>query len=87
MTDISLEDITSAARKGKGKGREIAVSRFGEISDAQLATWGKGDSNVEASAKMMELMRLLREWEASGDKTIVYSQCKQPHSFLSERTA
>ncbi|KAG6887923.1 hypothetical protein C0992_010201 [Termitomyces sp. T32_za158] len=43
-------------------------------SDAVIATWSRGDDGLEPSAKMIGLLDLLQEWEATGDKTIVYSQ-------------
>ncbi|KAF8921264.1 SNF2 family N-terminal domain-containing protein [Mucidula mucida] len=43
-------------------------------SEALLATWRRGDDDMEPSTKMLKLMELLNDWEASGDKTICYSQ-------------
>ncbi|KAM5537320.1 hypothetical protein V8D89_009050 [Ganoderma adspersum] len=37
-------------------------------------TWKQGGSNVESSAKMMQMVSYLKEWESTGDKTIVFSQ-------------
>jgi hypothetical protein len=68
---------TSAA---KGKGKEKANGNQGP-SDAVIATWRKGDEDLEPSTKMSALIDLLQEWDESGDKTIVYSQC-QPSSQL-----
>lgn len=45
-------------------------------SDRLINTWRKGDHDMEPSAKMMKLVELINEWDATGDKTIVYSQCK-----------
>lgn len=45
-------------------------------SEALLATWRRGDDDMEPSTKMLKLMELLNDWEASGDKTICYSQCQ-----------
>ena len=39
-------------------------------------TWKQGGSNVESSAKMMKMVEYLKEWESTGDKTIVFSQCE-----------
>lgn len=53
-----------------------ATSTFGEGPSADLInTWRRGDDNLEPSAKMLALIRYLKEWESTGDKTIVYSQC------------
>jgi hypothetical protein len=46
-------------------------------SEAVLATWKRGDEDLEPSAKMLALVGLLKEWDSCGDKTICYSQCKR----------
>ncbi|KAF5337985.1 hypothetical protein D9758_014335 [Tetrapyrgos nigripes] len=43
-------------------------------SEAVIAAWSKGDEEMEPSAKMVQLIEYLKEWEDEGDKTIVYSQ-------------
>ncbi|KAK7452108.1 hypothetical protein VKT23_012213 [Stygiomarasmius scandens] len=43
-------------------------------SEAVIATWSRGDDDLEASAKMLQLIEYLKEWGRIGDKTIVYSQ-------------
>ncbi|KAG7452506.1 uncharacterized protein BT62DRAFT_879840 [Guyanagaster necrorhizus] len=43
-------------------------------SEALIATWRKGDDDMEPSIKMLKLLSLLKEWDAGGDKTICYSQ-------------
>lgn len=72
---------TSAA---KGKGKEKA-NESQAPSDAVIATWRKGDDDLEPSTKMLALIDLLQEWDDSGDKTIVYSQCQSdnqlPYSY------
>ncbi|KAF6744633.1 hypothetical protein DFP72DRAFT_857330 [Ephemerocybe angulata] len=47
-----------------------------EPSAATLATWSRGDDDMEASTKMTALVTFLKEWDASGDKVICYSQCR-----------
>jgi hypothetical protein len=44
--------------------------------DRLVAMWKKGDEDLEPSTKMTALIDLLKEWDASGDKTIVFSQCE-----------
>jgi len=44
--------------------------------DAIVALWRKGDEDLEPSTKMMALVEYLKEWDASGDKTICFSQCQ-----------
>lgn len=51
------------------------------LSEALLSTWSRGDDDMEPSTKMLKLMELLKEWDASGDKTICYSQCEFLHLF------
>ncbi|KDQ52340.1 hypothetical protein JAAARDRAFT_210552 [Jaapia argillacea MUCL 33604] len=46
----------------------------GPVSDALIATWRKGDHNMEVSTKMTALIGLLKEAEVAGDKSICYSQ-------------
>lgn len=56
-----------------------------EPSDAVLATWRRGDDDMEPSTKMLALVNYLKEWDASGDKAICYSQCEftnQPRIVL-----
>ena len=36
----------------------------------------QGGANVEPSAKMIAMIDTLKEWEVTGDKTIVFSQCE-----------
>ncbi|KAI0702754.1 SNF2 family N-terminal domain-containing protein [Earliella scabrosa] len=40
----------------------------------QFEMWKQGGSNVESSAKMLQMIAYLKEWESTGDKTIVFSQ-------------
>jgi hypothetical protein len=40
-----------------------------------MATWRRGDDDMEPSAKMLALIEQLQIAENAGDKTIVYSQC------------
>lgn len=65
-----------AAEQKKGKAYTGNHST-GELNQALVKTWRKGDSDMEPSAKMMALVHYLKEWDSTGDKTIVYSQCKR----------
>ncbi|CAA7262707.1 unnamed protein product [Cyclocybe aegerita] len=58
----------------KGKGRPSANGEDGGPSQALIATWGRGDDDLEPSTKMLAMIELLKEWENEGDKTIIYSQ-------------
>ncbi|KAF5376123.1 hypothetical protein D9615_007674 [Tricholomella constricta] len=62
--------------KAKGKARAKRARDVGRDgpSDAVIATWRRGDDDLEPSTKMLALVDMLQQWEATGDKTIVYSQ-------------
>ena len=45
------------------------------LPEELVAVWRRGDDDVEESSKMVKLLEYLKDWEATGDKTIVYSQC------------
>jgi hypothetical protein len=88
-SDIDILDGTTSPSKrtresspmppGKGKERaSFGDGRSSDPSDAVLATWRRGDDDVEPSTKMLALIEYLKEWESTGDKTICYSQCKHP---------
>lgn len=47
----------------------------GGLPEALVATWSKGDDDMEPSIKMVQLLEYIKKWEAIGDKTICYSQC------------
>ncbi|KAJ3930944.1 MAG: SNF2 family DNA-dependent ATPase [Lentinula lateritia] len=46
----------------------------GGLPEALVATWSKGDDDMEPSIKMVQLLEYIKKWEAIGDKTICYSQ-------------
>ncbi|EGO02949.1 hypothetical protein SERLA73DRAFT_103014 [Serpula lacrymans var. lacrymans S7.3] len=64
------KQVNESRKKGNGKHNEASNG----MSDALIATWKKGDDDLEPSTKMMALIRLLQEWDVSGDKTICFSQ-------------
>lgn len=70
-------DLTMDEIRGKGKarrqGRDSSEQPHG-MSDHLIATWKRGDNNLEPSTKMLALVEHLQEWESTGDKTIVFSQ-------------
>lgn len=70
---------SSPIRSDKGKGRaSLGNEKSSDPSDAVLATWRRGDDDMEPSTKMLALIDYLKEWASTGDKTICYSQCKLP---------
>ncbi|CDO69944.1 hypothetical protein BN946_scf184836.g18 [Trametes cinnabarina] len=70
----------NAKGRGRGKKGKFKVESSDDEKvpakphESTLSTWRQGGSNVEASAKMLKMIEHLKEWEASGDKTIVFSQ-------------
>ncbi|KAI0351250.1 hypothetical protein OH77DRAFT_1430072 [Trametes cingulata] len=60
--------------RGRGKKNDNEEKEPGQPSAHLLNMWKQGGSNVESSAKMMRMIQLLKEWESTGDKTIVFSQ-------------
>ncbi|PSR76804.1 hypothetical protein PHLCEN_2v8185 [Hermanssonia centrifuga] len=85
LVDITVGDITSGLRKsnirktsGQGKYNQRDGAPASTVTPSQhlLATWRDGGENLEASVKMTALVRFLQEWESTGDKTIVFSQCQ-----------
>ncbi|KAJ3569137.1 hypothetical protein NP233_g5248 [Leucocoprinus birnbaumii] len=70
--------------KSKGKQRvstpDSANKKAGKDSNRDgvaahtLKTWGRGNDDMVPSTKMVEMIRLLKEWDSTGDKTIIYSQ-------------
>ncbi|KAJ7468732.1 SNF2 family DNA-dependent ATPase [Mycena latifolia] len=60
--------------RGKGKGDDEDEDEVEQPSAAVLSNWSRGDDDLEPSTKMLAMMDLLKEWDASGDKTICYSQ-------------
>ncbi|KAL6299805.1 SNF2 family N-terminal domain-containing protein [Sparassis latifolia] len=78
VSDDSDAEKETRTDKGKGKGRSRDWDSDDDaprkVSGDLLATWNRGDNNMEPSTKMLALIELLQEWEATGDKTIVFSQ-------------
>ncbi|KAI0334280.1 hypothetical protein GY45DRAFT_94057 [Cubamyces sp. BRFM 1775] len=62
---------TSANGKGKEKEKNAGPA---QPDEAMLKMWRQGGTNVESSAKMLQMVAYLKEWESTGDKTIVFSQ-------------
>ncbi|KAH9886946.1 SNF2 family N-terminal domain-containing protein [Cubamyces lactineus] len=63
----------NASANGKGKEKENNGAP-GQPNEAMLKMWRQGGTNVESSAKMLQMVAYLKEWESTGDKTIVFSQ-------------
>ncbi|KAF8064022.1 SNF2 family DNA-dependent ATPase [Lyophyllum atratum] len=70
----SRNSSMSPKAKGKTPAKRPRKGVSDGPSEAVIATWRRGDDDMEPSAKMLALIDLLQEWEATGDKTIIYSQ-------------
>ncbi|KAL0952817.1 hypothetical protein HGRIS_007042 [Hohenbuehelia grisea] len=76
-SDVELLDDPPVSSPARDKSRSKRKARRGDDeedgpSKAVLATWRKGDDDMEASTKMLALIEFLKD--AGDDKTIVYSQ-------------
>jgi hypothetical protein len=47
-----------------------------DFYNASINSYSKSGTDMVPSAKMVHMIELLKQWDASGDKTIVYSQCE-----------
>jgi hypothetical protein len=82
MDDISKPLSHSKRTKGKsgasssaGKKKKAATAQQGPSKES-VAVWRKSGQDLEASTKMLGMVELIKEWGATGDRTIVYSQCE-----------
>ncbi|EAU87720.1 hypothetical protein CC1G_08756 [Coprinopsis cinerea okayama7 len=77
-SDVEFMGMTPSRRKRKEQEDDSPSpsnnKKSSGPSDAVLATWKRGDDDLEASAKMLKLVEYLKEWDDTGDKTICYSQ-------------
>ncbi|KAF8890769.1 SNF2 family N-terminal domain-containing protein [Infundibulicybe gibba] len=79
VMDLTMNDISKplppkkSQKSSPPKGKKKQENADG-LSEAVLATWSKGDDDLEPSTKMLALIDYLKEWETTGDKTICYSQ-------------
>ena len=79
------KSTTKGKNATKGKAKKNDERDESEAPPAahprQFEMWKQGGSNVESSAKMLQMIAYLKEWESTGDKTIVFSQCGWPFVF------
>ncbi|KAI0270502.1 P-loop containing nucleoside triphosphate hydrolase protein [Gloeopeniophorella convolvens] len=61
-------------KQGKKRVSSSPAKEAQRPNQSTVATWRRGDDNMEPSTKMIALIEQLRVAEAAGDKTIVYSQ-------------
>ena len=62
----------SSSQKGK---QPVSNKESKKPSQHTVATWRRGDNDMEPSAKMLAMIEQLHIAANAGDKTIVYSQC------------
>lgn len=76
-TDLhsTMKGIRGKRQAQKAKGPAPAEKREPGMSAEMVDHWRRGDDNMESSTKMVALIEYLQKWDASGDKTIVFSQC------------
>ena len=76
-TDLysTMKGIRGKRQAQKAKGPAPAARREPGMSAEMVDHWRRGDDNMESSTKMVALIEYLQKWDASGDKTIVFSQC------------
>ena len=72
--------LPSSSQKDK---QTVPKKESKKPSQRTVATWRRGDDDVEPSAKMLALVEQLQIAANAGDKTIVYSQCPSSHFFFS----
>jgi hypothetical protein len=73
--------LPSSSQKDK---QTVSNKESKKPSQRTVATWRRGDDDVEPSAKMLALIEQLQIAENAGDKTIVYSQCPSSLFFFTQ---
>ena len=73
--DFDIEFQEDSISHGKRQRRGTTSQANENSLEGALATWGRGDDDLEPSTKMLRMLELLKEWHSAGDKTIIYSQC------------
>ena len=58
----------------KNEGKQKAKNE--DLDPRLVEVWKRANADLEPSAKMVALLRLLKSWDATGDKTICFSQCE-----------
>ncbi|KAF5353246.1 hypothetical protein D9756_007899 [Leucocoprinus leucothites] len=82
--DITMSSPSVTPNKSKGKQKASRPGSLNKntnnnsnddgVAAHTLKAWGRGNDDMVPSTKMVEMIRLLKEWESTGDKTIIYSQ-------------
>jgi hypothetical protein len=74
-SDIEFQEDNISHGKRQRRGTTSLPQANENSLEGALATWGRGDDDMEPSTKMLRMLELLKEWDSAGDKTIIYSQC------------
>lgn len=72
----SQRNLKSPPKSKPSLSRKTSDIGSNGVSAATMKTWSRGNHDMVPSTKMLEMVRLLQEWDATGDKTIIYSQCE-----------
>ena len=80
--DLDIEFQEDSISHGKRQRRGTTSQPNENSLEGALATWGRGDDDLEPSTKMLRMLELLKEWHSAGDKTIIYSQCMYPFDVM-----
>ena len=59
---------------GKQKAKDDGKKE--ELDPRLIEIWKRANADLEPSTKLLALLRLLKSWDATGDKTICFSQCQ-----------
>jgi hypothetical protein len=78
---VKPEKSTALSLSSQKDKQSVSIKESKKPSQHTVATWRRGDNDMEPSAKMLALIEQLRIAENAGDKTIVYSQCPSPPPF------
>jgi hypothetical protein len=79
--EVKPERSTVHASSSQKDKHSVTDKEINKPSQRTVATWRRGDDDMEPSAKMLTLIKQLGTAENAGDKTIVYSQCPSPPFF------
>jgi hypothetical protein len=80
--DESSEAKPEKQPEHKKSKQPAARKEVAKPSQRTVATWRRGDVDMEPSAKMLALVEQLSIAHDAGEKTIVYSQCDKIVFFV-----
>ncbi|KAF9649722.1 hypothetical protein BDM02DRAFT_3186073 [Thelephora ganbajun] len=78
LESMKLEDdgfeMMGGPSKDKGKQKAKDDDEKEDLDPRLIEIWKRANADLEPSTKMLALLRLLKSWDATGDKTICFSQ-------------